>query len=76
MDMPHMRTLYEIGRISNVMAIPNNKDGSWHLDCCDLWGHVLHLTTASGDVCRFPSLDAATEAAHDIGFQEVQVVEH
>ncbi|MYM63320.1 hypothetical protein [Pseudomaricurvus sp. HS19] len=76
MDMPHMRSLYQIGRISNVMAIPNNKDGSWHVDCCDLWGHVLHLTTASGEVCRFPSLESASEAAHDIGFQVVQVVEH
>lgn len=76
MDLPHMRTLYEIGRLSDVMAIPNNQDGSWHLDCHDLWGHTLHLTTAKGEACHFPSLDAASEAAHDIGFREIQVVEH
>ncbi len=76
MDLYHMRTLYEIGRLSDVMAVADNRDGSWHLDCHDLWGHTLHLTTARGEPCQFPNLDAATEAAHDIGFQQVQVVEH
>jgi hypothetical protein len=76
MDMAHMRTLYQIGRLSEVMAIANNTEGCWHLDCHDLWGRTLHLTTARGEACHFPSLDAASEAAYDIGFREIQVVEH
>lgn len=76
MDMAHMRTLYEIGRLSNVMAVADNAEGSWQVDCRDLWGHTLHLTTTRGEPRRFNSLDAASEAAHDIGFREIQVVEH
>lgn len=76
MDMAHMRTLYQIGRLSNVMAIADNAEGSWQVDCHDLWGHTLHLTTARGEPCRFPSLDAASEAAYGIGFREIQIVEH
>ncbi|GAB3092025.1 hypothetical protein G8770_04900 [Aestuariicella hydrocarbonica] len=76
MDLSHMRTLYEIGRITDVMAVADNKDGSWHIDCHDLWGRTLHLTTTTGDACHFTSLDAASEAAHDIGFKEIHIVEH
>lgn len=71
-----MRTLYEVGRLSDVMAVADNQDGCWHLDCHDLWGHTLHLTTPQGEACRFNNLDEVSEVAKTIGFSEVKVVEH
>ncbi|NIB44259.1 hypothetical protein HBA55_31960 [Pseudomaricurvus alkylphenolicus] len=76
MDLAHMQKLYDLGRLSDVMAVAENQDDSWHLDCHDLWGHVLHLTDNRGEPRRFHSLDSASRVARDIGFSEIQVVEH
>ena len=76
MDLPHMRTLYDVGRLSDVVAIADNHDNSWHLDCHDLWGHTLHLTNKHGTMCQFKNLDKATLAAKSIGFEDIQVLEH
>ncbi len=76
MDMPHMQALYNIGRLSDVVAIADNQQGNWHLDCHDLWGHTLHLTTSSGQALHFSNLDEASAVAKDIGFNQIQIVEH
>jgi hypothetical protein len=76
MDMPHMKTLYDIGRLSEIIAVADNSDGNWHLDCHDLWGHTLHLTSTSGKALHFSNLDEASAVAKNIGFEQVQIVEH
>ncbi len=76
MDMPHMKTLYDIGRLSDVVAIADNPSGNWHLDCHDLWGRTHPLTSASGKALHFSNLDEASAVAKTIGFEEVHIVEH
>ena len=76
MDMPHMKTLYEIGRLIDVVAVADNQDGDWHLDCHDLWGHTLPLTSSKGQLLHFNNLDEASAVAKSIGFTEIQIVEH
>ena len=76
MDLPHMRTMYDVGRLSDAMIIASNHDNSWHVDCHDLWGHTLHLTHKDGAACHYKSLDQATQVAQSIGFHEIHVVEH
>jgi len=76
MDLVHMRTMYDVGRLSDAMIIASNSHNAWHVDCHDLWGHTLHLTTEDGSSCYYETLDKATAAAKSIGFQQVAVVEH
>jgi hypothetical protein len=73
MNLPHLRTLYEIGRLSDVVVFHSNLDQKWHLDCHDLWGHTLHVTTPKGEACNFTSSDKARMAAKSIGFERVQI---
>ncbi|CAH0991274.1 hypothetical protein SIN8267_01376 [Sinobacterium norvegicum] len=73
MNLPQLRTLYEIGRLSDVVVFHSDADHQWHLDCHDLWGHTLHVTTPKGDNCHFTSSDKAMMAAKSIGFSRVVV---
>jgi hypothetical protein len=75
MDIQHMHTMYETGRLMDAVAIPSREDHGWHVDCHDLWGHTLHLTTQQGQPCNFTNLDSASEAAQKIGFNEIRIVE-
>lgn len=73
MDLPHLKTMYSTGRLSDVVAFHSNDDHQWHLDCHDLWGHTLHVTKRNGEACAFRSAEKATMAARSIGFQDVIV---
>lgn len=76
MDLSHMRTMYDTGRLSEAMIIASHEDNSWLVDCHDLWGHTLHLTNHSGDALHYDTVDNATKAARAIGFNQVGVIEN
>ncbi len=76
MDLPHLKNMYNVGRLSDVVAFHSNLDDRWHLDCHDLWGHTLHVTTLKGEACHFTSADKAVMAAKSIGFSSVVITRH
>ncbi|ROS01128.1 hypothetical protein EDC56_1556 [Sinobacterium caligoides] len=73
MDLPHLRDMYSTGRLSDVVAFYSSDDDQWHLDCHDLWGHTLHVTTVKGATCHFVNSDKAIMAAKSIGFDSVVI---
>ncbi len=76
MDLNHMRTMYEVGRLSDATIVDDPKDHSCTVECHDLWGHTLPLTAEDGKPCHYPNHDQAEEAAHDIGFQQKHEIHH
>jgi hypothetical protein len=76
MDLKHAKAEFEGGRLSEAAAEPSEQGDGWRLLLHTQAGETLVLTDHSGRERLYHSLDHATEAGRDIGFESVRVEEH
>ncbi len=76
MDLMHAKAEFEAGRLSEAAVEPSEQGGGWRLLLHTENGKTLVLTDHSGRERLYHSLDHATEAGRDIGFESVRVEEH
>lgn len=72
MDTPHLKALYETGRLTKALA--EESEGRWHLECIDLWGKSHPLTSNSGRLEELDDLESIRAAAERIGFNDVSIL--
>ena len=70
-----LRSLFHDGQLKYVLVETDRKMHGWHVSVRDQKGELISLTTTGGTECCFHNLDRACRAAHDIGFDEMVIVE-
>ena len=76
MDLMHAKAEYEADRLREVAAEPSEQGDGWRLLLHSRTGETLVLTDHTGRERVYHSLDHATEAGREIGFDDVRVEEH
>lgn len=76
MDLMHAKAEFEAGRLHEVAAEPSEQGGGWRLLIHTRAGETLVLTDHAGRERLYHSLDHATEAGKEIGFDSVRIEEH
>ena len=74
MDTPHLKALYETGRLTKALA--EATEGQWHLECIDLWGQAHPLTSSAGALETVTDLQSLKAIAERIGFEDVSILLH
>ncbi len=75
MDLQHLRNLKRSGQLHDAAISPYPDGQGWLLAFHDNKGDTIPLTTAAGTHWCFHNLDRASQAAREIGFEELHIVE-
>lgn len=75
MDLLHVKAEFEAGRLKEAVAEPSDEGRGWRLLLHTQDTETVVLTDHSGRERLYHSLDQATEAGRDIGFDTVRVEE-